>query len=129
MTNEILIFDKSKQAGEELAQIIRGSYNWLTGALVCVLDPEDVFTKPLPQKPRAAFFTISNMYEAEAMRKFNALANDVPLIMICDNYDYCLWSWRESMGTRYYIKRPLETGELLEALDRCALSKPIAASC
>lgn len=128
MTKEILIFDKSPEAGEELAREIRGAYKWLTRAWVSLFDPEDVFNKPLPEKPRAAFFTISNMYEAEAMRKFNALADGVPLIMISDSWGYCLWSWRENMGTRYYIKRPIEKNELLAALNRCALDIPIAGS-
>jgi len=119
MSAKILIFDKSRESGEALAQSITISYGNLFGSPVFSFhDPEDVFTKALPDTAIAAFFMLSTFYDAEAARKFNAFHEDVPLVLVSDSGEYGALSWR--LGTCYYLTRPIAGDKLRRALRKCA---------
>lgn len=113
---EILIFDRSHEDGKALEQALRS----LLGAVTVSLhDPEEVFSQPMPQNVRMAFFTVTGMYDAEAARKFGALHENVPMVAVSDSREYGLLSW--SLGSCYYLLRPFGERELPLALRCCAV--------
>jgi two-component SAPR family response regulator len=112
----ILIFDSSKENAEILAQALR---TLLGAVMVSLHNPEDVFTAPIPDDARMAFFTLSSMYDAEAARKFGALHKNIPMVMVSDSSDYGVLSW--SLGSCYYLLRPFGENELPRAIHRCAV--------
>ena len=124
MNGEILIFDKSKEAGESLAKEIRSAYRRLSGAVFTVLYPEEVFTNPLPENPIAAFFVLSGMYDSEAARKFHTICKSVPVVIVSENSGNAIMSY--DWGVCDYLVRPFGKERLTEALKRCTVRKYLA---
>lgn len=113
---KILIFDPCREDAGILAQALRS----LLGAVrVSLYAPEDVFSEKMPEDVRMAFFTVTGMYDAEAARKFGALREDVPMVVVSDSEEYGILSW--SLGSCYYLLRPFGEKELPLALRHCAV--------
>ena len=121
MNEEILIFDRSKEAGEALAREIRSAYKRLSGAVFTVRDPEEVFTGPMPEKPFAAFFVFGGMYDAEAARKFHAIWSGVPVVVVSEGGEGAEDAVMAfPLGACDYLVRPITAEKLKEAVKRCA---------
>ncbi len=109
----ILIFDRSREDGNALAQALRSLLGVVT---ISLHDPEEVFFESLPEDMDIAFFTLAGMYDAEAARKFGTLHKDVPMVVVSDSNEYGILSW--SLGSCYYLLRPFGEKELPLAIQR-----------
>jgi len=113
MGTGILVFAKSTETGENLAREIGEQYD----AQITCRDPADVFKEPLPDNPEAVFFAVSDMYDAEAARKYHALHGDVPLVIASGDAEYGVWSYSVAAG--YFMTLPTGRDKIQKALGKC----------
>lgn len=117
MRYEILIFDEN----EESISTIINTFNELFKEKIKkinykLLKSKDVFEEKLPKKINLVFFNISNMYDVEALRKFKAFNENIPVIIISDSKEYGVVSW--SLGANYYLLKPIHESDLLIAIKK-----------
>lgn len=115
MSFSILVFDESKVAAmrliDEIEDIVKNINYDIT---FYIYKPNDVFAKETIEKGKLIFFTIENMYDLEAARKFAIFHNDSTLIIVSNTEEFGTWSWE--LGADYYLVKPIERKELLKAI-------------
>jgi CheY-like chemotaxis protein len=118
--NNILIFEPSREHRKALTKRFRRSQGW--GTRFTYYNPADVFTKKIPDRALAAFFTLESNYDIEAACKMGRIRKQIPIVAVSDeggeSSAYCLNSY--GFGTcKYYLTRPFDEDELRIALKMC----------
>jgi hypothetical protein len=119
--NNFLIFEPSREHRKALTKRLRR----LQGrrARFTYYNPADVFSKKIPDRALAAFFTLESNYDIEAAFKMGRIRKRIPIVAVSDeggeSSTYCLNSYR--FGTcKYYLTRPFDEDELGMALKMCS---------
>jgi len=117
---KFIIFEPLKEHRKKLMQSVR-SHMRVMGTrkleFEC-FEPQDVFSQPMPEEARAAFFTLGSMYDLEAARHFGKLRNGIPIIVVSDSGEYGLEGYDFA---EYYLLRPFSEEQLGSALRKCAM--------
>ena len=115
----ILLFEPSEECRDALTLSLRVHLDSMKIQDVefMYFNPDDVFTKPMPEEALAVFFSLSCMNDVETARHFNKLREEIPLVMVSDTDEFVLET--NSTGAVFYLVRPIDEGFLYMALDRC----------
>jgi len=119
--SKILIYEADMKKREKLTEYIRVHLNAM-GLLHINFQyytPRDVFNMADNDVAAAwaAFITLDNQHDADAAEMFGKTYRDIPMVVVSDTAEYGLASW--SWGTRFYLKRPFDNGEMHTALAKC----------
>ena len=116
---KILIYEADLNKREKLAEYIRAHLRAM-GLLHIEFhyySPCDIHDKPPPKAAWAAFITLDSQNDADAAEMFGQTYRDIPMVVVSDTAEYGRASW--GWGTRFYLKRPLDNGEMHKALAKC----------
>jgi hypothetical protein len=118
--SNFLIFEPSREHRKALTERLRRLRDWRTR--FSYYNPADVFSKKIPDRALAAFFTLESNYDIEAAYKMGRIRKRIPIVAVSDeggeSSTYCLNSY--SFGTcKYYLTRPFDEDELRIALQMC----------
>jgi len=121
----ILIFEQARGNREKLERDVRSRLDAIGIRHVEFLYfiPGDVFSNPLPDTARAAFFTLGSMYDVEAACHFNKLRKRIPVVIVSDSEQYCQEGYNFAV---YYLLRPFTWEDLGKALSKCGFWVPRA---
>jgi hypothetical protein len=117
MIRKILIYEADFEKREKLAEYIRAHLNamGLLHIQFRFFAPHDVFDMADNDVNAAcvAFITLDSQNDAKAAQMFGKTYRDIPLVVVSNTAEYGLASW--SWGTRFYLIRPFNSGELQTA--------------
>ena len=119
---KLIIFEASKEHRKKLMQSVHSHMRAMGTRKLefeC-FEPQNVFSQPMPEEARAAFFTLGSMYDLEAARHFGKLRKGIPIIAVSDSEEYGLEGYDFA---EYYLLRPFSEEQLDSALRKCAMPR------
>ena len=118
----MLIFEESPEKRKTLTRLLRVCLDriGIRNVKFLYFCPQDVFSRSMPESALAAFFSVENMYDAEAARKLSGLRKGIPLAIVSADEEYTLEAWAFST-TRYYLVWPPSQNNAARALNRCLI--------